>query len=309
MPEGQPGIWHIASRCVWRERLLELENRSSGPGVAFHEAEPENRICDPPAACGVARSSKWREPFHRIVRLAAGPQLRFSGHQMGGQKRQLKIDKCRRSGGFINSTAFSRLILADRDSLTLRPRGRRRAPAARGHAGGHSSAVLLASDWDVVGLRRHVATQVATLRPSSSPPTGTSSGSGGTWPRRWPLFGRPRGSNPSLSATKKHPRPHRLGVFFMMTSLCGRGCFFVAKRQGTHPIARGDGMSWRSVLCDLIRTNPVRADSLPVRCSVRTHRDRTAVRLAGASKASWLEIQCIRLDASGAPRGRLCVRH
>ena len=30
------------------------------------------------AACGVARSSKWRLPFHRIVRLAAGPQLRFS---------------------------------------------------------------------------------------------------------------------------------------------------------------------------------------------------------------------------------------
>ena len=27
--------------------------------------KPENRICDPPAACGVARRSKWREPFRR----------------------------------------------------------------------------------------------------------------------------------------------------------------------------------------------------------------------------------------------------
>ena len=70
---------------------------------------PEKRICDPPAACGVARSSKWRVPFHRIVRLAAGPQLRFSGHQMGGQERQLKMDKSRRLGGFTNSTAFSRI--------------------------------------------------------------------------------------------------------------------------------------------------------------------------------------------------------
>ena len=71
--------------------------------------KPENRICDPPAACGVARSSKWREPFHRIVRLAAGLQLRFSAHQMGGQERQPKMDKIRRSGGFTNSTAFSRV--------------------------------------------------------------------------------------------------------------------------------------------------------------------------------------------------------
>ena len=70
----------------------------------FH---PENRICDSPSACGVARSSKWREPFRRIVRLAAGPQLRFSGNQMGGQKRQQKINNSRRSGGFTNSTAFS----------------------------------------------------------------------------------------------------------------------------------------------------------------------------------------------------------
>ena len=31
----------------------------------------------------------------------------FSGHQMGGQERQLKMDKSRRSGGFTNSTAFS----------------------------------------------------------------------------------------------------------------------------------------------------------------------------------------------------------
>ena len=42
------------------------------------------------------------------VRLAGGPQLRFSGHQMGGQERQLKMDKKRRSGGFSNSTAFLR---------------------------------------------------------------------------------------------------------------------------------------------------------------------------------------------------------
>ena len=32
----------------------------------------------------------------------------FSGHQMGGQERQLKMDKSRRSGGFTNSIAFLR---------------------------------------------------------------------------------------------------------------------------------------------------------------------------------------------------------
>ena len=33
--------------------------------------------------CGVARSLKWREPFRRFVRLAAGPHLRFQGTTMG----------------------------------------------------------------------------------------------------------------------------------------------------------------------------------------------------------------------------------
>ena len=42
--------------------------------------------CGPPAACGVARSSKWREPFHRIVRLAAGPHLRFQGSKWVARK-------------------------------------------------------------------------------------------------------------------------------------------------------------------------------------------------------------------------------
>ena len=39
--------------------------------------DPEKRSCGPPAACGVARSLKWRVPFRRIVRLAAGPHLRL----------------------------------------------------------------------------------------------------------------------------------------------------------------------------------------------------------------------------------------
>ena len=41
--------------------------------------DPKNRICDPPAACGVARRSKCHEPFRRIVRPAAGLSCGFQG--------------------------------------------------------------------------------------------------------------------------------------------------------------------------------------------------------------------------------------
>ena len=47
------------------------------PKVTY--GHPEKRSCGPPAACGVARSLKWRVLFRRIVRLAAGPHLRFQG--------------------------------------------------------------------------------------------------------------------------------------------------------------------------------------------------------------------------------------
>ena len=67
------------------------------------------------------------------------------------------------------------------------------------------------------------------------PPAGTRSGCGGTWPRRWPLFGRPRGSNPSLSAKIKHPRPHRLGVFFCDASLVRTGVFYFGEKIGYSP--------------------------------------------------------------------------
>ena len=92
---------------VIKPRLAELGIRHIRDGMVN---DPENRICDPPAACGVARRSKWREPFHRTGALCSWTTSAFSGHQMGGQERQLKMDKSRRSGGFTNSTSFSRMM-------------------------------------------------------------------------------------------------------------------------------------------------------------------------------------------------------
>ena len=62
------GIVHLIFNLMW---LYDL-------GEAIESEKPHLR-----PICGVARSSKWRVPFRRIVRLAAGPQLRFSVHQMG----------------------------------------------------------------------------------------------------------------------------------------------------------------------------------------------------------------------------------
>jgi hypothetical protein len=49
--------------------------------------------------CGVARRLKWRVPFHRIVRLAAGPHLRFQ--------------ECKDRGimNFLKQLRFSRSLL------------------------------------------------------------------------------------------------------------------------------------------------------------------------------------------------------
>ena len=65
--------------------------RSASPSGA----KSKNRKSGPPAACGVARSSKWREPFRRIVRLAYGPLLRFlrcmrKGIRSGGNRRPIR---------------------------------------------------------------------------------------------------------------------------------------------------------------------------------------------------------------------------
>ena len=59
-------------------------------------------------------------------------------------------------------------------------------------------------------------------RALTPPPAGTRSGCGGTGPRRWPLFGRPRGSNPSLRHLKTTPR--MVKVFFgtsVEIDICG----------------------------------------------------------------------------------------
>ena len=98
---------------TWDAFLRTLVDRGL-TGVQLAISDPEKRSCGPPAACGVARSLKWRGPFRRTSAPYSWTTSAFSGHQMGGQERQLKMDKSRRSVGFTNSTAFSRFSSCQR---------------------------------------------------------------------------------------------------------------------------------------------------------------------------------------------------
>ena len=63
--EARNGVSHSVASCA-----LQLGHSCGFKDVLKPQMFP---------ICGVAQSSKWRVPFRRIVRLAAGPHLRFQG--------------------------------------------------------------------------------------------------------------------------------------------------------------------------------------------------------------------------------------
>ena len=64
---GQVSIGKSAHDDPGGARACSLAAAAEGPSRCVDDAifGPENRSCDPPPECGVARRSKWHEPFRR----------------------------------------------------------------------------------------------------------------------------------------------------------------------------------------------------------------------------------------------------